>query len=111
MKRKKIIQQRLLQEINAKLVHSIRSIDEYKLNGFDAAWNVIKYKEGLRSMNEIESLVFMLEANDRNILNQSNINRQKLARVSSQQMYLIAAIFLFILGLTHKVPRHVRSSW
>jgi PAS domain S-box-containing protein len=103
--KEKLNQQRLLKEVNAKLQHSKKSVEEYNLKGFDAAWNIIKYKEGLRSMNEIESLVFILEANDRNILYQSNIYRNKLAKRSLQQLYLLSFIFLFILGLTYFITR------
>ncbi len=99
--KEKNTQQLLLKEINAKIVHSQRSIGAFKANGFDAARTVIVSKEGLRAMNEIESLVFTLESADRNVLYQSNIKRQDFAKASSHRLYLIAFVFLFILGVVY----------
>jgi PAS domain S-box-containing protein len=99
--KEKNTQQRLLKEINAKIIHSQRSIDIYRAGGFDSARAVIVSKEGLRTMNEIESLVFTLETADRNVLYQSNVKRQDFAKESSQRLYLIAFIFLFILGILY----------
>ena len=98
-------QQRLLKEIHAKIVHSEKTVDEFHLRGSDAAKAIIATRQGVRTMNEIESLVFLLETKERNTLSQANLKRQEFAEASSQRLYLIAFVFLFLLGISYLMTR------
>lgn len=93
----------LLSLVNKKVVHSIEIIKTRRDHGNDSAIAAIQTKEGKKIMDSIAFTIVALENKDRYVLQQSNINRIKFNKSTSQQLYMLAFIFLVIIGITYYI--------
>ena len=97
------LQKKLFRDIDAKIKHSDNTLAIFRRYGIDSVRHVIDSKEGIILMDSINRYVFNLENNDRAILHSANKNSRDLARETTLQLSLLAALFLLILGLTYYI--------
>lgn len=93
----------LLSLVNKKVVHSNEIIRTRRDHRNDSAIAAIQTKEGQKIMDSIAFTIVALENKDRYVLQQSNINRIKFNKSTSQQLYMLAFIFLVIIGITYYI--------
>ncbi len=100
----------LLLLIRKKIIHGELALKIHDTKGYDSAAVFVQKETGRLIMDSIRDLIFLLETNDRVLLNQSNINRERIAKNTSREFFMLAVIFFCILLICFlAINRNIKS--